>query len=141
MDGPCPVHLPFVLELGLDGLELVREKGLCPDEVNVGQELIRVEDIRRYRADLIGELGQDPYDFPSLVALQFTDTVVGLDDHLRFDKDGFSAGGLVVDNTLDLPLERRGDGDHQPAVAHGRGDILLDKPLCLRGAQDGLQAS
>ena len=109
-------------------------------EVNVGQELIRVEDIRRYRADLIGELGQDPYDFPPLVALQLTDTVVGLDDHLRLDKDGFSAGGLVVDNTLDLPFESGSHRDHQAAVAHGRGNILLDKALGLRRAQDGLQA-
>ncbi len=77
-------------------------------------------------SDLVGGAHKDAHYLALLLNLKLTYAVVDFDHFGRFDKHRLARGALVVDNTRELALVHWSDGNHQAAVAHGRGGIGID---------------
>ena len=121
--------------LGLRGGEstnLLGQQGFGAHELHVGQHLEGLEQLRHLRAQAVGELAQDAYDLAALIGLELADVVVGFHDFLRLYEDGLARGALVVDDALDLALQRRRHGDDEAAVAHGGRHVLCHGSFRLR---------
>ena len=111
MDGFLPVDQWLVLGLRDDGADAVGEEGLGADEVDDGEELVGLDDVRHEWAEHVGEGGEDADDFVSLLGFEFADAVVCLHDGFGFDVDRLAGGRLVVYDAADTSLESGGYGD------------------------------
>ncbi len=74
--------------------------------------------------DLGGELIQDAAFLIALLQLQLAHGIVQLHDRQRLHEQGRTAGGLVVDDSLDLALELRPQGDHIASIPLGDDRFL-----------------
>ena len=70
MYGSAPVHHLLVFECRLDAFDFDSEQCLGADEVDFGEELIRLENGRNLGAYLCGKLRKDTDDFSALFAFQ-----------------------------------------------------------------------
>ena len=78
------------MEIGHLGIDVEREGSLGADKVDFAQCLIGVEQFVDMGANEVGDLGEDADYFACNLSLGLADTVVGLNDFLRFDEDGFA---------------------------------------------------
>ena len=92
MNGPCPVELLFVFYDRTNPLYFDSKKSLGTNEINIGQEFIRLKDIRNQRTDKVGKVREDTNNLPFLFSFQFPNAVIGFHYAFRFDKDGFATG-------------------------------------------------
>ena len=125
MDGAYPVDMGFVDDFWLKGLCLLGQFALRLNQVDDSQETVGVQYLFHVGAYLVGKDGEDAYHLAALLCLQLTHAVVGLHHLGRLYVDGLSCGTLVVHNTVDLTFQAWGYGNHQTAVAQGRGGILV----------------
>ena len=124
---------------GHGGFDAEGEAGCRAGEVDGGQKAVVFGYLGQHRADGVGECGQDAYDFPLLLVLQFADAVVGFHHFGRLDEDGLAGGRLVVYDAAQFALERRGHGQDQAAVAQGGGGVFLHDAFALGGAEYGVE--
>ena len=116
----------------LAGVHLLGVLGLGKGQVELGQRFDTVDDLLRCDSHLRGQLGQHAAHFVAFGELQFALGVVQLDDRQRFDEQGRAAGGLVVDDGLDLPLELGAQRDDVAPVALGDDRVLQHRARSCR---------
>ena len=102
----------MVLHLRLKGLHLSGQLCLGLHQIDLRQKLIAVEHFAYMRTYSFGHLCQYAYNFVTFVAFKLPDFVVGLHHFGRFDEHRTARCTLVVHDTLYLPLQRGGDGNH-----------------------------
>ena len=134
-----PIEVRGIRQVRYDGLEGFGKGGKGAEIIDVCKELQGGHHRRNMRADDGRKLLKDADDFPFLGSLHLADAVVGIHHFCRFYEDGLSCRALVVDDTLDLSLQRRCYGYHQSSVAHGGTDVAVDVALLLGGVDDGAQ--
>ena len=81
-------------------------------------------DVARLLPHQHGQLGQNSPDFVSFIQLQFAPAVVKLNSSQRFNKDGRSAGALIVHHALNSTLEISFDRDHVAPGSLGNQGLL-----------------
>ena len=128
-----------VRQIRYDGLEVFGKCGKGAKIIDVCKELQGGHHRRNMRADDGRKLLKDADDFPFLGSLHLADAVVGIHHLGGLYEDGLSRCALVVDDTLDLSLQRRCHGYHQSSVAHGGTDVAVDITFLLCCADDGAQ--
>lgn len=60
---------------------------------------------------------------------------------LGLNEDSLSGGRLIVDDAADFAFVGRGDGDNEPAFAHGGGCVFVEQSFCLRLAEDLVESA
>ena len=136
MHGADPVQMRLVFHHGLESLGEFSQLRLGENQVDLRQELIRLEDLSHMRTHLVGKHRQDTDHLATLLGLQLTHLIVGLHHFGRFDKHGLSRGTLIVHDTVDPAFHLRRHGQHQSTVAHRRGSIFLHQSVFLGSVQD-----
>ena len=133
--GMYPVYVRVGFHLRLYGLEGVCHFALGLYEVYDSKETVAVEYLLGVWPYLVGEGGEDAYDFLALLAFQFAYAVVGFHHLGWFYEHGAPGGTLVVHDAPYLALQGRYDRNDQTTVAQGRGDVFLHHALALCRAQ------
>ena len=98
-----------------------------------------VEYLSHMGPDALGHLCENMDYLMSLISLQLTYLVVGLHHLRRLYIDGLSRCTLIVDDTRNLALHPRRDGNDKSSVANSGCDILVNDALALRRVQDAVQ--
>jgi len=80
-----PVHDGGVGYVGRRGPHRLGQLVLGLDEVDLGEEVVAVDDLGHMGAHALGVGGEDADDLLALLVLEVADLVVGLDDLGRFD--------------------------------------------------------
>ena len=111
------------------------KRGLGVYQVYLCQKLVRPENLGHVGTYLVGEYRQYAYDFAALGGFQLAHLVVRLHHLRRLDEYGLSRGRLIVYDAVDAAFHLWCHGDHQPAVAHGGGCILVHKSVFLSRVQ------
>ena len=94
--------------------------------------------VRNPGAQELGELVQDARDLAGFGEPEFGDLVGEGDDLGRFDEGGLAGGGLVIDETRELALLRRGHRNQHLAVPDGDARIGLHEAVLLRLPENGV---
>src|SRR5574344_950553 len=80
-------------------------------------------------------------DFTTLLVFEFAYSIVGLHQFGRFNKNGFTGGRFIMDNTLYSSFKCGGYWYDQATITHGGSGIFVDQAFLLRLPQDLLQSS
>ena len=139
MNGLCKIELLTRLDVRQNRIEAHRQLGLRTDEIDVAQELVRLNHVEDGGTDGIGENHEDAHNLAAFLALQFTDAVVRLDHLGRLNINRSARVGFIMDNTIDLALHRRCHRDDQSAVAHRRCRIAFNDTLSFRLAKNTME--
>ena len=141
MNGFGPVYVWMGFHFGFYGLLGFGKLGLGLYQVDDGKESVAVQYLAREGSHLVGEVGEDAYDFLAFLSLEFSHAVVGFHHLGRLNEYRSSRGTLVVHDTLDLTFQGRDDRDDESSVAQGRGDIFLYHSLALCCSQYAIQCA
>ena len=117
MHGPYPVNVRFGFHFRFDGLQTVGQLHTSLYKVYPGHEVIGVENLFHMRTDVGSQHREYSHDFLPLLALQFSDAVVGLDNLCRFDEDSLARRTLIMHDPLDFTFQSRCHRYHQSPVA------------------------
>ena len=133
------IHQTAFIHSRCIGFHHYREFPLGKVEIHLCQQLLVVHQIMEVFCNRTGQFGQNPFDFCFFCQLQLTELIVQVHDNLRFDEDGRSGVGLVMDNAGDSAPVFGLDRHYIPAVTHGN-DGILQKCLIIAGTDNLSQA-
>ena len=141
MNGSGPVYVWVGFHLRLYGLLGLCKLRLGLYQVDDGKESVAVQYLAREGSHLVGEVGEDAYDFLAFLALEFSHAVVGFHHLGRLNEYRSSRGTLIVHDTFYLTFQGRDDRNDESSVAQGRGDIFLYHSLALCCSQNTIEGT
>ena len=133
MDGTNPVDVRLVQHYRLYTLCL-----LCPlrfglDEVDGGQEIVRCQQLRHLWTYLVAEYRQYADNLTPFSSLQLAYLIISFHYLGWLNEHRLAGCRLIMNNSLDLALQRRSHGNHQTAVAQSGTGVLVNKTVTLCG--------
>ena len=118
------VDKAVVVDFGLHGAHLPRQRALSKDKVQFRQNPLIFKQRTRLTGYGVGKLRQYLFDFGLFFPHQAAQIVVDLDNRHRLDKERRAAGGLVVHNARHLRTIFRAHRQHIAPLPHGDERVL-----------------
>ena len=135
MHGILPMDATFRRNMRFKCFQFYGQACLRPDKIELADKIVVSQQIRYRWPNLIGDGGHNADNLALFGILQVTQFVVGIEHLCRLDENGLSRSRLIVDETLDAPLERSRYGNTQTAIADGHLGILFHQTLLLGNRQ------